>query len=55
MEIQKITLNVEIENIDQEIQKAERLVQLLKEAKSLANDLAAELELKIKSKRQSNL
>lgn len=50
MNNQKITFNVEIENIDQEIQKAEKLVQLLKAAKSLANDLAAELELKINSK-----
>ena len=46
MDNQKITLNVEIENIDQEIQKAEKLVQLLKDAKSLLNDLAVDLNFK---------
>lgn len=37
---QKITLDVEIRNIDEEIKKAEKLIELLKEAKSLADDLA---------------
>lgn len=49
MDNQKITFNIEIENIDQEIQKAEKLVQLLKEAKSLANDLAVDLDIKFKN------
>ena len=31
--IQKITLNVEIKNIDEETKKAEKLIELLKEAK----------------------
>ena len=39
--IQKITLNVEIKNIDEETKKAEKLIELLKEAKSLADDLAS--------------
>lgn len=38
---QKITLDVEIRNIDEEIKKAEKLIELLKEAKSLADDLAS--------------
>ena len=38
---QKITLNVEIKNIDEETKKAEKLIELLKEAKSLADDLAS--------------
>ena len=36
---QKITLNVEIKNINEETKKAEKLIELLKEAKSLADDL----------------
>lgn len=40
--IQKITLNVEITNIIiKETKKAEKLIELLKEAKSLADDLAS--------------
>lgn len=39
--IQKITLNVEVNNVDEEIKKAEKLIELLKEAKSLADDLAS--------------
>nr|DAF48243.1 MAG TPA: helix-turn-helix domain protein [Siphoviridae sp. ct4Z13] len=39
--IQKITLNVEIKNIDEETKKAEKLIELLKEAKSLVDDLAS--------------
>ena len=39
--IQKITLNVEIKNIDEETKKAEKLIELLKAAKSLADDLAS--------------
>ena len=39
--IQKITLNVEIKNIDEETKKAEKLIELLKESKSLADDLAS--------------
>ena len=38
---QKITLNVEIKNNDEETKKAEKLIELLKEAKSLADDLAS--------------
>lgn len=38
---QKITLNVEIKNINEETKKAEKLIELLKEAKSLADDLAS--------------
>ena len=38
---QKITLDVEIRNIDEEIKKAEKLIELLKETKSLADDLAS--------------
>lgn len=50
MEESKLTVNVEIENVEEEKKKVEELINLLKKAKSLANDLAAELELKIKSK-----
>ena len=39
--IQNIALNIEIKNIDEEIKKAEKLIELLKEAKSLADDLAS--------------
>ena len=52
--MEKLTLNVEVENLEEEKQKVKELIQLLKEAKSLADDLATELELKIKSKSQSN-
>lgn len=38
---QKITLNVEIKNINEETKKAEKLIELLKEAKSLTDDLAS--------------
>lgn len=38
---QKITLNVEVKNINEETKKAEKLIELLKEAKSLADDLAS--------------
>ncbi len=38
---QKITLNVKIKNINEETKKAEKLIELLKEAKSLADDLAS--------------
>lgn len=38
---QKITLNVEIKNINEETKKAEKLIELLNEAKSLADDLAS--------------
>ena len=38
---QKITLNVEIKNINEETKKAEKLIELLKEAKSLVDDLAS--------------
>ena len=36
----EINVEVKIENIDEQIDKAERLVQLVKEAKSLADELA---------------
>lgn len=38
---QKITLNVEVKNINEETKEAEKLIELLKEAKSLADDLAS--------------
>lgn len=38
---EKITLNAEIKNIDEETKKVEKLIELLKEAKSLADDLAS--------------
>lgn len=37
----KINVEVEISGIDENIKKAEKLVSLLKEAKSLADDLAS--------------
>lgn len=42
----EINVEVKIENIDEQIDKAERLVQLLKEAKSLADELAY-IDLKV--------
>ncbi len=42
----EINVEVKIENIDEQIDKAERLVQLLKEAKSLADELA-HIDLKV--------
>lgn len=43
---EKVELNIEINGIDEASEKAERLVKTLKEAKSLANDLAS-MDLKI--------
>ena len=35
-----VTLNIELTGVDENIEKATKLVELLKEAKSLAEDLA---------------
>lgn len=37
----KITLDVELNGVDEATKKVERLIELLKEAKSLADDLAS--------------
>lgn len=39
-ETNKIVINVEVNNVDENIKKAEKLVDLLKEAKTLAGELA---------------
>lgn len=41
MEENKVIVNVEIKDIEINIKKAERLVELLKEAKTLADELAS--------------
>lgn len=37
----KVVLNVEIKDMDENLEKAEKLVNLLKEAKSLSEELAS--------------
>lgn len=41
MDGKKIIVKVEVKGIDEAMDKAERLVMILKEAKSLADDLAS--------------
>lgn len=43
----KVTLTVSVENINSESDKIEKLVSKLKEANSLANELATSLDIKI--------
>lgn len=40
-ENKKVIINIDIEGIDENIEKAKRLVELLKEAKTLADELAS--------------
>lgn len=41
MEENKVIVNVEVKGVDANIKKVERLVELLKEAKTLADELAS--------------
>lgn len=41
MKENKVVVNVEVKDIDANIKKAEHLVELLKEAKTLADELAS--------------
>lgn len=41
MEDNKLTMNVEVKGIDEVTKKIEHMVELLKEAKSLADDIAS--------------
>lgn len=47
-ELKKASVKVEVNvsGVDEAVEKAERLVELLKEAKSLADDLASDLNKK---------
>ena len=49
MNEEKLTVKIELTNVEETIAKAERYVELLKEAKTLADELASmELEIGIK-------
>lgn len=49
MKEEKLTVKIELTNVEETIAKAERYVELLKEAKTLADELASmELEIGIK-------
>lgn len=39
--MEEVTLNVEVIGIDEATEKAERLIEILKEAKTLADELAS--------------
>jgi len=39
--VKEVTLNVEVIGIDEATEKAERLIEILKEAKTLADELAS--------------
>lgn len=45
--MKEVTVNVEVNGVDEATKKAERLVEILKEAKTLADELASvEFEIK---------
>lgn len=49
MKEEKLTVKIELTNVEEAVAKAERYVELLKEAKTLADELASmELEIGIK-------
>jgi len=40
MEDNKVTVNVKVENIDESVRKAKELIELLKKAKTMVDELA---------------